>query len=84
LLAFSVLPDWQLAVKFNDGSSGIVDLSALANGPDAGIFEALRDPSFFAQAYLDCGAVAWPNGADLAPDAMFKEIQRCGVWRILD
>jgi hypothetical protein len=84
LRAMSVLPEWQLAVTFNDGTSGIVDLSALAGGPDAGVFGALRDPSFFAQAYLDCGAVVWPNGADLAPDAMYKEIRRFGVWRILD
>ena len=84
LCALSVLPEWQLAVTFNDGTSGIVDISALVNGPDAGVFEALRDPAFFATAYLDCGAVAWPNGADIAPDAMHKEIQRCGTWRILD
>jgi len=84
LRALSVLPEWQLAVTFNDGSSGIVDVSALVNGADAGVFEALRDPAFFATAYLDCGAVAWPNGADLAPDAMYKEIRRCGVWQILD
>lgn len=84
LRAISVLPEWQLAITFNDGSSGIVDVSALVNGPDPGVFEALRDPSFFAKAYLDCGAVAWPNGVDLAPDAMYKEIHRFGVWRILD
>jgi len=84
LRALSVLPEWQLAVTFNDGSSGIVDVSALVNGPNAGVFEALRDPAFFATAYLDCGAVAWPNGADLAPDAMYKEIRRCGVLHILD
>lgn len=84
LRALSVLPEWQLAVTFNDGSSGIVDLSVLIHGPDAGVFEALRDPAFFATAYLDCGAVTWPNGADLAPDAMHKEIRRCGVWRISD
>lgn len=81
--AISVLPQWQLAVTFNDGSKGIVDLSALVNEPDAGVFAALRDPDFFAKAFLDCGAVAWPNGADLAPDAMHKEIQRCGVWHVV-
>lgn len=84
LRALRVLPEWQLAVTFNDGTSGIVDISALVNEPDAGVFEALRDPDFFATAYLDCGAVTWPNGADLAPDAMYKEIRCCGVSQILD
>jgi len=84
LSALSVLPEWQLAVTFNDGLNGIVDVSVLVHGSDAGVFEALRDPAFFAQAYLDCGAVTWPNGADLAPDGMHEEIRRSGVWRILD
>lgn len=84
LRALSVLPESQLAVTFNDGLTGIVDLSALVRGRDAGVFEALRDPAFFAQAYLDCGAVTWPNGADIAPDTMHKEIRHNGVWRILD
>jgi hypothetical protein len=82
--ALSVLPDWQLAVTFNDGLRGTVDISALVQGPDAGVFAALRDPAVFASAYLDCGAVTWPNGADLAPDAMHEAIRRCGVWLVLD
>ena len=84
LRALSVLPQWQLAVTFNDGLTGIVDISELVHGLDAGVFEALRDPVFFARAYLDCGAVAWPNGADIAPDTMHKEIRQCGVWRITE
>jgi hypothetical protein len=79
-----VLGEWQLAVTFNDGLSGLVDLSALVHGANAGVFEELRDLAFFGSAFLDCGAVTWPNGADLAPDAMYKEIRRCGVWRVLD
>ncbi len=84
LRALSVLPQWQLAVTFNDGLTGIVDVSALVHGRDAGVFESLRDPAFFARVYLDCGAITWPNGADLAPDAMYKEIRSSGVWHVLD
>lgn len=82
--AVNALPQWQLAVTFNDGLTGIVDLSALVQAPDAGVFTALCDPAFFASASLVCGAVTWPNGADMAPDAMYKEIRRCGVWRVVD
>ena len=84
LRAFSVLPGWQLTVTFNDGTKGVVDVSGLVHGSDAGVFEALRDPAYFAQAYLDCGAVTWPNGADLAPDGMHEEIRRSGICRISD
>ncbi len=82
--ALSVLPQWQLAVTFNDGLTGIVDVFALVHGPDAGVFEALRDPAFFARAFLDCGAITWPNGADLAPNAIYKEIRSSGVCCIMD
>jgi hypothetical protein len=84
LRALTVLPQCQLAVTFNDGVAGIVDVSNLVNGADAGVFEALRDPAFFASAYLDCGAVTWPNGADLAPDAMHKAISETGLWCVTD
>lgn len=82
LKAVSAQPGWRLAVTFNDGLTGVVDLADLVNGPDAGVFEALREPAFFSRVFLDCGAVAWPNGADLAPDAMHKEIRRCGMWTV--
>jgi hypothetical protein len=84
LKAVGALTGYRLAVTFNDGTTGIVDLAELIHSSDAGVFEALRDPDFFAQVFLDCGAPAWPNGADLAPDAMHREIRRTGVWRITD
>lgn len=38
------------------------------------IFQPLRDPTYFAQAYLDPDSrtVTWPNGADFAPDYLFR------------
>ncbi|MBS3916531.1 MAG: DUF2442 domain-containing protein [Sulfuritalea sp.] len=84
LRAIGVLPSWRLAVTFNDGLTGTIDLGELVNGPDAGVFEPLRDQDFFAQAFLVCGAIAWPNGADLAPETMHEEIRRNGTWRLTD
>lgn len=78
--AVSPLPGWRLAVRFNDGSSGTVELEELIHGPAPGVFEPLRDAGYFAQVYIDCGAVTWPNGADLAPDAMYAAIIQSGVW----
>jgi Protein of unknown function (DUF2442) len=76
--SLQALSNWKLSVQFNDGLHGFVDLSDLINAPDPGIFFPLRDPSYFAQAYLEYGAVAWPNGADLAPDSMYKAIKQTG------
>jgi hypothetical protein len=63
---------YTLRVLFDDGKSGEIDLSARLFGP---VFEPLRDPLLFAQVRVDdYGAVCWPNGADLAPDALYRAI----------
>lgn len=38
-----------------------------------GVFEPLKDPDYFARVKVDeFGAVCWPNGVDLCPDALYK------------
>jgi hypothetical protein len=51
------LPGYRLLVKFEDGTTGEVDLSRIVLGGKAGIFAALRDPMLFADAYVEYGAV---------------------------
>ena len=66
------LPAYRLFVEFADGVKGEVDLSNRLFGP---IFEPLKDLDFFAQAVIDeFGVICWPNGADLAPDALHETI----------
>jgi hypothetical protein len=79
------LPDARLQVTFVDGTAGEVHMkSFLSNSSVCGtIFEPLRDPAIFVQAQVVLGAVQWPNGADLAPDAMYDAIREHGQW-ILD
>ncbi len=73
---------YRLFVRFFDGTSGIVDMSALVLSPQAGVFSALRDPDLFAEAFVALGAVTWPGGQDLAPDAMHKALGNRGVWTL--
>lgn len=63
---------YTLQLLFDDGRSGEIDLSERLFGL---VFEPLRDPLLFAQVRVDeYGAVCWPNGADLAPDALYRTI----------
>lgn len=56
-----------LVLQFDDGTHGVANLSEELTGP---IFEELRDPETFKQAFLDpeLRTVCWPNGADFAPE----------------
>jgi Protein of unknown function (DUF2442) len=62
----AVTGHWRLRLEFADGYSGEVDVSHLRR--KAGLFKDLRDPEYFARAFLDeeQGTVAWPNGMDVA------------------
>jgi len=72
--------DWQLIVRFFDGTAGTVAMKEMIFSPDAGVFAQLRDIAEFQRVGIGFGAVMWANGLDLAPDAMYDEIKRNGVW----
>jgi len=80
--AVSALPGYRLSITCNDGTSGIVDMSALVNSADAGIFAALKDAQLFQQVSLELGALTWPNGADLDPLWVHEEIGKNKTWCI--
>jgi len=66
------LDGFRLAVEFSDGVRGEVDLEDELWGP---VFEPLKDRDLFVQAEVDrFGAICWPNGADLAPDALHARL----------
>ncbi len=64
-------------VIFSDGTSGKVQFKP---SHLTGVFEKLKDPEIFRQAYIENGAVTWPGNVDLAPDAMYQAIKTNGEW----
>lgn len=64
----------RLHVEFDDGVAGEIDLGDRLFGP---VFEPLRDEREFATVFVDeFGAIAWPCGADLAPDAVYRRLTK--------
>jgi len=62
--------DYVLHLEFDDGLEGDVDLVPyLQRGP---IFTPLASPSYFRRFTLEGGTVAWPNGADIAPERLYE------------
>lgn len=62
-----VLGLYRLHLRFDDGTSGEVDIAELV--PFDGVFEPLHDPNLFRQVRVEpeLGTIVWPNGADLDP-----------------
>src|SRR5436190_8675590 len=58
-----------IATHFNDGTEKHVDISQWFKGP---VFKALKDPKFFTKFFVEGGTLAWPNGVDIAPEALYK------------
>jgi hypothetical protein len=61
-------------LRFRDGASGEVDLTAALQGP---IFEPLRDPGYFKSFTLhpEFHTLVWPNGADFAPEFLHDSVR---------
>lgn len=65
---------YSLHLMFEDGLEGTVSLDQIM--PFDGVFAPLKDPAYFSQVTVngEIGTVVWPNGADLAPDALYDLI----------
>lgn len=65
--------DYTVWLRFEDGSEGEVDLQGELWGP---MFEPLRDPAEFGKVSVaEYGTIAWPNGADLAPEFLYERVR---------
>lgn len=64
----------RLALRFEDGVAGEVDLASTLRFH--GIFAPLRDVTEFAKVRVnpEFGTIVWPNGADLDPDVLYAAV----------
>ncbi len=64
--------NFTINLTFSDGMEGIFDGAEFLkkNGP---LLDALRTETFFRRAFIDAGALCWPNGLELSP-ARLREV----------
>lgn len=77
------LGGFRLRLEFSDDSVGDRDFSFLKNesGP---MVEPLKDPTYFARAFVESGVLTWPNGYDWDPIALHAEMQAEGLLQSAD
>jgi len=61
-------------LRFQDGTEGQLDLASELIGP---IFETLHDPETFSRfrVHPDFHTLTWPNGADIAPEVLYRRVR---------
>jgi hypothetical protein len=59
---------YRIRITFDDNTEKTIDFGPWLCGP---VFEPLKDLDYFRRFFLDGWTVAWPNGADIAPEALY-------------
>jgi hypothetical protein len=69
VLAVKPLGGFDVQVTFSDKTQRVIDLEPYLQGP---AFEPIRnDAKMFRRIFIDHGAVAWQNGADIDTDTLY-------------
>ena len=74
------LPDYKVAVVFNNGQSGIFDCRYLL---EYEMSAALADYSLFNQVRAEHGTLCWPNDIDVAPETVWEASEKSYTEELL-
>lgn len=58
-----------VSTRFSDGTEKEIDVSQWFKGP---VFNPLKNPKLFKKFFVEAGTLAWPNGVDIAPEALYE------------
>jgi hypothetical protein len=71
--AVTTTNDYKLQLEFSNGEAGIYDCAPLLG---FGVFQELRDLSYFRQARAEGGTVVWPHEQDICPDTLYEDSKK--------
>ena len=67
-----------LELGFSDGSHAIWSAADLI-ARDTVMTRPLTDPTYFARAFIEAGALAWPNGLELSATSLNRRLDERGT-----
>jgi hypothetical protein len=59
---------FRIHLTFDDGFEATVDFEHWLRGS---VFAPVRSRRYFVRFFVDGGGIVWPNGADIAPEALY-------------
>ena len=65
----------QFAVSFSDGAQGNFDLEAYLSSRQGPLLLPLQNDSYVSRAFIEAGALAWPNGLEISPQRIYEATQ---------
>ena len=79
IVGFESVGRYTLRVKFDDGQEIEIDFSPVLRGE---LYGPLKDDKLFNQVDIDpeVHTLVWPNGADIAPEALRERCAVLGSW----
>jgi hypothetical protein len=70
----SYVDAYRIRLSFNNGETKVVDLEHELNGS---VYEPLHDINYFKRFQLKFNTIEWPNGADYAPEYLYRLSLAC-------
>jgi len=80
LVSISPAGEAALDLVFSDGSSAHWSANELI-ARDTVLTRPLADAPYFARAFIEAGALAWPNGLELSAHGLHRRLDEAGALR---
>jgi hypothetical protein len=69
--------NYLVQLEFSDGTSGDYDVTELVR-QDTEMVRPLKNPAFFADFFLELGALCWRNGFELSASSLHRKLAKRG------
>ncbi len=77
LIAIKVAGERTLDLSFSDGAVGRWSADAIV-ARDTNLTRPLEDNAYFASAFVEAGALAWPNGLEFSATSLHAKMAAAG------
>ncbi len=81
IISIERVGEYRLLLGFSDGTSGIWNAYPLFSTRPTDLTTPLLQREAFEKAFIEAGALAWPNGLELAPWTLHAELAEAGSLR---